>query len=266
MKPLYVLLFVVVIVAGFYFVAGPPNSIVKNGEPQEQVREDDSKNEDLNNEDTTETAVVEDTDQRSLGDDSGMEFPSMDVEKLIVADGSYNVNAQSSIVRWAGKKPLISGYTNSGTIAVSDGTITVANDTATGNFTIDMNTLDVGLTAKKPGQEGTLEGHLKSDKWFDVATYPTASFVITNVAKRADSDESHIYNVTGDLTMKGVTNEISFPAEIYQTPAGEVRAIAATEIDRTKWGITAGSGSFFDDLADNVIDDMIAISFDIVAR
>lgn len=268
MKPLYIFLLVVAIVAGFYFFAGPPNSIVKNLDNQDVASETtDANSDDQTNSDTNADIQREDNDsQRSLGDDSGMEFPTLDVEKLVVADGSYTVDTQSSVVRWSGKKPLISGYTNSGTIGVSSGSITVADNTASGEFTIDMDTLDVGLTAKKPGQEGALEGHLKGERWFDTATYPTATFVITNVNKRADSDATHIYDVTGDLTMKGITNRISFPAEIYQTASGEIRAIASTEIDRTKWGITAGSGSFFDDLADNVIDDMIAISFDISAQ
>lgn len=187
-------------------------------------------------------------------------------ERTVVTEGEYVVQADQSNVTWAGKKPLIDGYVNSGAIAVTVGSISVGTETATGEFTVDMNTLSVSDTPTKPGQESALEGHLKSEGWFDVATYPEATFVITEVRPRGDSDTTFTYDVTGELTMKGVTDTLSFPATIYQEADGSVHASANFEFDRTKWGITAGSGSFFDNLADNVIDDMVALSFELVAQ
>lgn len=189
-----------------------------------------------------------------------------DQSRQAVGAGTYTVDAGASEFNWSGKKPLIDGYTNSGLIGISEGEITVTEEIASGSFVLDMNTLSVGLTAKKPGSEGALEDHLKGERWFNVAEYPTAQFTITDVQPMTDSDTTFQYSVTGDLTMKGVTNQISFPATIYQTAEGVVYAEAATEIDRTKWGITAGSGNFFESLGDNVIDDMVAISFKVVAN
>lgn len=186
--------------------------------------------------------------------------------KTVVADGSYSIVPEESSVAWAGKKPLIEGYINEGSMAVSSGTITVLNKTAAGSFTIDMNTLSVSKTPTKPGQEGALEGHLKGERWFNVATFPTATFQITSVTERADSETSFTYDVEGNLTMKGQTHPLSFPATIYADEAGNVHAKASTEINRTTWGITSGSASFFDNLADNVIDDMVALSFHVVAK
>ena len=187
------------------------------------------------------------------------------VTKQVVSPGLYSIDLSSSIVNWAGKKPLIDGYINSGVIGFSAGTITVTENEATGEFIIDMNTLNVGSTAKKPGQESTLEGHLKGEGWFDVAKFPTATFTITKVSPQTDSSNTFIYDVTGNLTMKGVTNEINFPASIYETADGQVQVEATTIIDRTKWGLTAMSGLFFDNLADNVIDDNVQLSFTLVA-
>ena len=186
--------------------------------------------------------------------------------RQVVTPGSYSVDISTSEVRWAGKKPLIDGYINSGTIGLTEGTITVSDDVATGSFTIDMNTLAVGSTAKKPGKESLLEGHLKGTGWFNVAEFPTTLFVITKVTPRADSDVTFEYDVTGDLTMKDVTNEISFPATIYESVDGNINVEAVTVLDRTKWGITSMSGSFFDDLADNVIDDNVQLSFSLKAE
>lgn len=203
-----------------------------------------------------------------MADESGSDTMSdtmMDNERSVPAEGEYMVQAENSIVNWAGQKPLIDGYVNSGSIAVTSGAISVDTN-VTGNFTIDMNTLSVSATPAKPGKESALESHLMGERWFDVATYPEASFVITSVTPQASSETTHTYDVTGELTMKDVTDTLTFPAVIYQDDEGMVHASADFEFDRTKWGITAGSGSFFDDLADNVVDDMVALSFDLVAE
>lgn len=189
-------------------------------------------------------------------------------EKSIVPLGIYAVTPDNSIINWSAQRPLIKDYVNSGTIKIKEGIIAVANNTATGTFIIDMNTIKVGLTSKKPGRESALEKHLKTADFFDVKNFPVASFTIKKtVAKldRLDSAKTFNYAITGDLTIKGITNEISFPAKIY---AGneKLRAEASVEINRTKWGLTYGSGSFFQNLADNVISDIISFSFSITAE
>lgn len=189
--------------------------------------------------------------------------PEGDTEGSVVTPGTYTVSPEQSEFRWAGQKPLIDGYVNSGTIALSEGSISVGENEATGTFTLDMNSIHVGLTAQKPGREGALEDHLKGDRWFDVATYPTATFVITSVVP---TETALVYTVTGDLTMKGTTHEVTFPAQIYQTQDGLLHAKADLEVDRTLWGITSGSGNFFEDLGDNLIDDMVLLSFSLVAE
>lgn len=183
-----------------------------------------------------------------------------------VSPGTYAVIPEESTVHWAGKKPLIEGYVNSGSIGLERGQIVVTDTEATGSFTIDMNTLSVSETPTKPGRESSLEGHLKGEGWFDVAAFPTARFEITAVSARADSATTFVYDVRGNLTMKGETHELSFPATIYLDSDGTLHADAHLEFDRTTWGITAGSGSFFDNLADNAIDDMVSLSFNLVAE
>lgn len=188
----------------------------------------------------------------------------IDVTKPLTI-GTYTINAEKSVVNWAAKKPLIDGYINSGTIKVTEGSVAVAASGATGSFTMDMNTLDVGLTAKKPGQESKLAEHLKSDRFFDVTKFPTATFVITKVERVAAPTATHTHTLTGDLTMKGQTHTVTFPAVVYEEN-GVLFAEATTEIDRTKWGITAGSKNFFEGLGDNMIDDMIGLSVTLEAK
>lgn len=185
-------------------------------------------------------------------------------KRLAVKNGSYVIDPAKSTFEWSGKKPLIEGYVNSGTIGIKEGSLLVTSTAKTGALTLDMNTLRVGLTAKKPGSESKLEEHLKGERFFNVPAFPTASFVITQATPVSGGDAT-AYTITGDLTMKGVTNQISFPATIYNSDESTLHAMAQTEIDRTKWGLTAGSKNFFQDLGDNLIDDMVALSFSITA-
>jgi polyisoprenoid-binding protein YceI len=99
-----------------------------------------------------------------------------------------------------------------------------------------MDTLKVGLTAKKPNQETALEGHLKGERWFNVTNYPTATFVINKFIPKGDSETTFTYTIEGDLTLKGQTHPVTFDAVIYENIDGVIKAEAATEIDRTKWG------------------------------
>lgn len=182
-----------------------------------------------------------------------------------VKNGSYTIDTKQSSVEWAVGKPLIEGYINSGTIGLSQGTITVNEPSASGNFTIDMNTIHVGATPKKPGKETALEGHLKGENFFDVQKFPTGAFVITKVTPNADSDTTHQYMVTGDLTLKGITKPVTFSAAIYEKD-GMLHAHATFGINRTDWGITYGSGTFFDNLADNAIEDTIHLTLTVIGK
>lgn len=214
----------------------------------------------------TEEAVVVEEDSVDATEAVTEDVSETASDRAVVSDGTYEVLAAESVVNWAGQKPLIEGYINSGSIAVTSGTIAVAGDEATGSFTLDMNTLSVSGTPAKPGAESALESHLKGERWFDVARFPEASFSITSVTPQADSDTTFVYDVTGELTLKGVTDTLTFPATIYTDEAGLLHAEADFEFDRTIWGVTASSGSFFDGLADNAVADMVALSFSLIAE
>ena len=99
----------------------------------------------------------------------------------------------------------------------------------------------VDAKAIPTGKKDKLEGHLKSGDFFDVETFPTATFSITSVAD-ADTDEANCM-ITGNLTMKGVTKSVTFPALVVAKEDGTLTAISDKfKINRTEWGIKYGSG------------------------
>ena len=138
--------------------------------------------------------------------------------------GSQKVDVAKSSVKWLGKK--VTGE-HSGTIAVKEGALDVNGGKVTGGkVVIDMNSIaDTDIT--DPNWNSKLVGHLKSDDFFGVATYPTAELVITKV----DGN-----NFTGNLTIKGTTNPISFTAT--SAKSGKSTTYTGTlTIDRSKYNV-----------------------------
>ena len=165
-----------------------------------------------------------------------------------IAQEKKDIKTENSKLVWKGYK--VTG-SHEGTIDIQSGNLTFEDDKLTGgNFTINMTTL--ASTDLEGEYKGKLEGHLKSDDFFGVATHKTATLEFTEV----EASGKNSYNVTGDLTIKGETNPVNFTISIYGN-----KATANLKVDRTQYGVKYGSASFFDNLKDKAIYD----EFDLVA-
>jgi polyisoprenoid-binding protein YceI len=149
------------------------------------------------------------------------------------------VDTNKSIINWVGHK--VTGQ-HEGTITLQEGTLEFnANQLTGGNFVMDMTTINT--TDLQGVYKNKLDGHLKADDFFGVETYKTASLIFTSVTKNGET-----YSVTGDLTIKNITNEITFELAVSENTAS-----TTFQVDRTKYGIKYGSASFFDGLKDKAI-------------
>lgn len=175
--------------------------------------------------------------------------------------GTYTAEVDDSTIDWEAGKPAISGYVHHGRFALQSGEVTLENEALTGEFVIDVNSLEmISLGGGKAGQESTLEGHLKGERFFDTANHPTATFKITDVSPKVlPGPEQSEYNATGELTIKGQTEEVSFPMKVVVDENNEVWVTADLEIDRTKWGIDFGSASIAEKITENIIGDMVKL-------
>ena len=159
-----------------------------------------------------------------------------------IEEEKKEIKTDKSKVFWKGYK--VSG-SHEGTINLQSGFLTFNEDKLTGGeIVIDMTTLT--STDLEGEYKGKLEGHLKSDDFFGVETYPTATLVFKNV----EVSGKNSYTVIGDLTLKGKTNSITFNISIYGS-----KASVSLKIDRSKYDVKYGSASFFDGLKDKVIYD-----------
>ena len=173
-----------------------------------------------------------------------LSFTSIDIEKR-------EIKIEKSKVVWKGYK--VTG-SHEGTIALQSGVLTFEADKLVGGeFVIEMATIQ--NTDLEGENKGKLEGHLKSDDFFGVATFPTATLVF----KEVKSSGKNSYAVMGELTIKGKTNPVTFDISIYGS-----KATASVKIDRTKFDVRYGSTSFFDNLKDKAIYDEFDLVTDLV--
>ncbi|GMN11944.1 YceI family protein [Croceitalea sp. MTPC9] len=157
------------------------------------------------------------------------------------------VKTDASTVTWKAYK--VTG-SHTGTIALKSGSLEFDGDKLIGGeFVVDMTTINT--TDLEGDYKGKLDGHLNSDDFFATASNPTSTLVFTEV----EASGKNSYQVTGDLTIKGITKPVTFDVSVYGS-----KATATLKVDRAKYNVKYGSGSFFDNLGDKTIYD----EFDLV--
>ncbi len=208
-----------------------------------------------------------------------------EVEEVSASAAEYTVDAASSSVSWIGSKPV--GKHN-GSIPVRNGSIKVENgDIVGGSVIIDVAGIQNDDLADDSTMQAKLVGHLKSPDFFAADEFPTAEFVVTSVEpyttaeavedkeeiefeyKPASASEHMIasptHKITGNLTMRGTTLSVSFPANVSMEN-GTIRAQAKFNIDRTRWGLKYGEEATITEKAkDKFIYNTVNVGFDLVA-
>ncbi len=166
----------------------------------------------------------------------------------------YKIDLTQSSITWEGKKFAGS---HTGTVDLTSGNLDFnGKKLAGGGFIANMTTIKDG------DKNAGLERHLKADDFFGVDKFPAANFVIKKVTGNGAA-----VNITGDLTIKGVSQSITFPATVTWNADKSVTAVAdKITIDRTKFGIQFKSKSVFANIGDNFIYDDFTISVKLVAK
>ncbi len=174
----------------------------------------------------------------------------------------YVFDPAESSIEWFGKK--VTGE-HTGTINLKQGRLNlVKGKISGGEFEIDMASI-VDLDLQDPEYKNKLMNHLKSDDFFSVVSFPVSRFVITDVKEATNKDNSHYnYHIKGDLTIKGITHPIEFPA-VINVKDGKLNANAQVTVNRAKYNVRYGSGSFFEGLGDKLIYDDFILKLNLVA-
>jgi polyisoprenoid-binding protein YceI len=142
--------------------------------------------------------------------------PGAAQKSITPCDGTHQINVEKSRIEWTGRN-LTSAH--SGTIRLRSGRIVVRDGRPIGGgFTLDMDSIE-NLDLPDSEMRQMLIRHLKSDDFFDVGRFPTAEFQLSKIEALPGAQRgSPNWEVTGVLTLKSVTNPITFPAIIGLTP------------------------------------------------
>lgn len=212
----------------------------------EDVEQPD-RDEDADDDDDDEEEESEDDDREEEVENDTEEVTEANEEE---ADDTENYVYESGTVTWSGAKKVGHGY--EGTVDVTKAEAVLDGESlVSAMFELDMTTINSG--------NGGLDGHLKNADFFDVENHPTATLKLD---KAVATDQADVYTLSGTLEIMNTEKPISFPATVKNVD-GKVSAQAEFEIDRTEWGITYGSGNFFQDLGDKVIKDEVGFVVDV---
>lgn len=171
---------------------------------------------------------------------------------------TYNVDPSATKITYVGKK--VTGQ-HTGNVTVKSGNLVFTGPELTGGeVVVDMNSLtSTDITDKDTNAKYV--GHMKSADFFDTAKYPEAKLVVKKTKANAKGLE-----VTGDLTMVGQTQPVTFQVTDWKKTASDVTGKAFVKVDRTKWGLKYGSGSFFKGLGDKAIDNEFTLDIVLSAK
>jgi polyisoprenoid-binding protein YceI len=191
--------------------------------------------------------------------------PAREVAESTDKSEIYTVDPNSSQIGWKASKRTETVHM--GTVSIKEGSLSfLEGKLIAGYFHADMTSMkNTDLT--DPKKNATLMGHLKSADFFHVDSFPTASFELTGAEALSGGTSTH--KVSGNLTIKGISRNVTFPATVNKTD-DKVSAQAVFEINRNDWGITWGGSketrkSIKEKLGDNLIKDMIELNISLTA-
>ncbi|TBN06620.1 YceI family protein [Hyunsoonleella flava] len=194
--------------------------------------------------------------------DKAKEAETSDAKAAAEAEATatkYVADAEASTIEWKGFKPT---GTHNGTIKLDSGTFKISNGKVeSGSFLINMGSIAVLDIPADDEKNGKLKGHLTSADFFDVEKFPNAAFEVTGISEAEGKTM-----LSGNLTLKGVKNNITFPVSVSENENGVALTSESFTIDRSKWNVQYGSKSFFDDLGDKFINDDIELKINLVAK
>ncbi|MGK0389220.1 MAG: polyisoprenoid-binding protein YceI [Maribacter sp.] len=186
-----------------------------------------------------------------------------DTATASAAAKTYTVDTGSSIVNWEGSKP---GGNHVGTIGLNKGTLSIKDGKIeAGEFVLDMKAMAATDEGMDDATKAKLVGHLSSPDFFDIATYPTATFVIAGV-EPIDDVEGMTHTIKGNLKMKEQTKSVAFNANISITENGVTAESNNFKINRVDWGVNHGSTNVFKDLKDGIVNDQVGLKIRLVAN
>ncbi len=169
-----------------------------------------------------------------------------------IKEDVYKVDAANSSLGWSAKKV---GGGHTGTVKITEGSLVYnGKSLQKGVFLMDMSSIT--------SDNARVTTHLKSPDFFSAEKNPISKFEITKVTAAGKER----VNITGNLSIKGITHPLTFPATVKQGKGVVVAAASGIKVDRTKYDIKFRSKTFFGDIGDKAIDDEFELNINLTAK
>ncbi|QXE87827.1 YceI family protein [Geomonas nitrogeniifigens] len=180
-----------------------------------------------------------------------------------VAHGSYSIDKEKSSLEWIGRNL---NNRHHGTIDVQGGELVMSDGRlVSGSIVLDMTSIQ-NRDLQDPYWLDLLVRHLKSEDFFAVERFPTASFRLTRwEPESTGAPEAPEGTAIGELTIRGVTRPVGFPAIVAPQEDGSIKAHAHLDIDRTLWDAGYGSGKLFERLGMHLVHDLVTLELFVLA-
>ena len=181
---------------------------------------------------------------------------------LITANDTLFVNLENSKINWTGRK--VTGE-HTGTLNLAEGWVIMQEDSIIGGkFIFDMTSIQNTDIESLEWKE-KLEKHLIAEDFFFVNSFPHANLEIKNHRQTVDESSEVNNQIIANLTIRGITHEITFPLEISQSKF-IFYAEGTIDIDRTLFNINYKSGTLFENLGDRMIYDDFTVNFSVQTK
>ncbi|HEY1063633.1 MAG TPA: YceI family protein [Daejeonella sp.] len=169
-----------------------------------------------------------------------------------IKEDVYTVDTANSSIGWSAKKV---GGGHTGTVKITEGSLVYnGKSLQKGVFLMDMSSIT--------SDNARVTTHLKSPDFFSAEKNPSSKFEITKVSAAGKER----VNITGNLTIKGITHPLTFPATVKQGKDVVVAVASGIRVDRTKYDIKFRSKTFFGDIGDKAIDDEFELNINLTAK
>jgi polyisoprenoid-binding protein YceI len=200
-------------------------------------------------------------DKAPRGDDAKI----ADKEEAVVPTGqSFVVDTARSYIKFTGHGV---GKNHPGTFKLNYGAVAIEKDSLSGG-TFVINIKSIQMAEQGPDIKSKLHPHLLSGDFFDAEKFGTSTFEITNVVpyKPKDGEKSLVeganYYISGNLTLKGVTKNVSFPVRL-DLDGNVLKAKGNFDIDRRQWQMNYGNDKT---LGDKFISETVNIELNLEAQ
>lgn len=174
---------------------------------------------------------------------------------ITAPSGTYTIDPTHSRIGFVARHAMVTKVRGSFNEFEGSGQLDASNPA---NSSLQLSIKAASIDTRNPDRDG----HLRSNDFFDMEKHPLITFASTSIANNGQT-----FSVTGDLTIKGVTKQITVDFEYTGTavdPFGNTRIglEGSTTVNRKDWGITWNAAL---DAGGVLVSEKITLEFDVSA-